>query len=106
MHCHALLITNIFQDFRKKGMKQYGLDTAHYLNSPRLSWDAILKMTGVKSDIISDTNMYQFFERESRGSISCISKRYSKANNKCICIFIVSLYDKNKNSKTFNIPRC
>lgn len=91
---HAFLF--IFWNFRKKGMKQYGLDTVHYLSSPRLNWDAIFKMTGVKPDTISDSNMYQFFESKTKGSISNISKRYKKSKNKSIFIFIEPLYDKNK----------
>ena len=29
-------------------LKFYGLDPCHYFSSPGLSWDAMLKMTGVK----------------------------------------------------------
>ena len=35
-------------------LKFYGLDPCHYFNSPGLSWDAMLKMTRVKSEKISD----------------------------------------------------
>ena len=34
------------------------------------------------SELISDAEMYLFFEKIMRGGVSCIFKRYSKANNK------------------------
>ena len=47
-----------------------------------MSWDVILKMTGVGLEKISDTDMYLFIEKGLRGGISYIAKRYAKANNK------------------------
>ena len=42
----------------------------------------MLKMTGVKLEKLSDIDMYLFVEKELRGGISYIAKRYAKANNK------------------------
>ena len=42
----------------------------------------MLKMTKVVLELIPDSDMYIFFEKGARGGISCISNRYSKANNK------------------------
>ena len=47
-----------------------------------MSWDAILKITGVKLEKISDIDKYLFIEKGLRGEISYIVKRYAKANNK------------------------
>ena len=65
-------------------LKFYGLDTSHCFSSPGLSWDAMLKMTGVELEKISDIEMYLFIEKGLRGGNSCIAKRYAKANNKYI----------------------
>ena len=46
-----------------------------------LSWDAMLKMTKIKLELITDPDMYIFLEKSARGGISCISNRYSKASN-------------------------
>ena len=51
-------------------------------SSPGLSWDATLKMTGVKLEKKSDIGKYLFIEKGLRGGISYIAKRYAKANNK------------------------
>ena len=61
--------------------KYHGLDTCHYFNSPGLSWDAMLKMTDIELEKISDIDKYLFIEKGLRG-ISYIAKRYAKANNK------------------------
>ena len=51
---------------------------------PGLSWDAMLKMTGVELELISDIDTNLFIEKGMRGGISYIAKRYSKASNKCM----------------------
>ena len=43
--------------------------------------DAMLKMTKVELETISDPYKYMSFERGMRGGVSYINKRYSKANN-------------------------
>jgi len=57
------------------------LDPAHYYTSSGLSWDAVLKKTGVELDLFTDYEMHLFVERGMRGGICMVSKRYAKANN-------------------------
>ena len=56
----------------------YDLDPCHYFRLPGLSWDAMLKMTEVKLEKISDTDKYMFFEQGITGGTSYINKRYSE----------------------------
>ena len=42
----------------------YGLDPCHCFYSLGLSWDEILKMIGVKLELISDIDMYQFVDEK------------------------------------------
>ena len=53
-----------------------GLIFVIYFSSPGLSWDAMLKMTDVKVEKISDIGKYLFTEKDLRGGISYIAKRY------------------------------
>ena len=77
----VLLLADIFENFREICLNIYGLDPAHYVSSPGLSWDAMQKMTGVSLDLISDVDMQNFIEKGMRG-ISTITHRYAVANNK------------------------
>ena len=40
--------TDVFEKFIDTCLKYYKLDPCHYFSAPGLSWDAMLKMTGVK----------------------------------------------------------
>ena len=97
-HDHYLkkdvLLLDVFEMFIDMCLKFYKLDPCHYFSSPGLSWDAMLKMTGVKLEKIVDIHMYLFIEKGLRGGISYIAKRYSEANNKCM-----ENYDSTKLSK-------
>ena len=78
----VLLLADVFENFRKTCLEYYRLDPCHYFTSLGLSWDAMLKMTEVNLELITDIDMYQFVEKGMRGGISYIANRYGKANNK------------------------
>ena len=40
-----------------------GLFPSHYLSTPGLSWDAMLKITKLKPELMSDLDMCIFFEK-------------------------------------------
>ena len=77
----VLLLTDVFDKFISTSLK-HNLDPCHYFSAPGLSWDAILKMTKVELETISDVDIHLFIEKGMRGGISYINKRYSKAINK------------------------
>ena len=89
----VLLLADIFESFRKTCLGNYGLDPAHYLSAPGLSWDAFLKRSGSEIELVSDMDMFQFFEKGVRGGTSYIAHRYSKANNK-----YMSTYDEEEDN--------
>ena len=78
---NAFLLAGVFENFRKVCMEKYGLDPAHYYSSPGLSWNALLKKTGMELELLTDQNMHLFNERGMRGRIAMASKHYAKANN-------------------------
>ncbi|XP_067216840.1 uncharacterized protein [Linepithema humile] len=63
-------------------IKSYGLDPAHYYTLPGYTWDAMLKYTRVKFELLTDIDMVLFVERGIRGGLSQCSNRYAAANNK------------------------
>ena len=78
----VLLLADVFEKFIDTCLKLYGLYPCHYFSSPGMSWDAMLKLAGVKLERISNMDMYFFIEKALRGGISYIAQRYNKANNK------------------------
>ena len=79
-----LLLVDVFENFRKTCLTYYKLDPLHYITSPGLAWDAMLKMTGINLELITDIDMQLFIEKGLRGGISYIAHRYAVANNKYI----------------------
>ena len=77
-----LLLTDVFENFRKTCLTYYKLDPLHYITSPGLAWDAMLKMTGINLELITDIDMQLFIEKGLRGGISYIAHRHAEANNK------------------------
>ena len=90
----VLLLADVLEKFISTCLSYYELDTCHYFSNHGLSWDAMLKMTGIELELISDIGMHLFIEKGMREGISYIAKRHGKANNKYI-----KCYDSSKESK-------
>ena len=73
----VLLLAGVFEKFIDTCLKFYGLDPCHYFSSPWLNWGAMLKMTSVQLEQISEIEKYLFIENGLRGGISYIAKRYA-----------------------------
>ena len=86
-----MLLADVFEKFIFTCLKYYGLDLCHCFSAPGLSWDAMLKMTGVMLEKISDPDKYMFSEQGMRGAVSYINKRYSKAS-KNVNILYLDIY--------------
>ena len=53
----VLLLADVFEKFIDTCLKFYKLDPCHYFSSPGLSWDAMLKMTGIELEKSFDIDM-------------------------------------------------
>ena len=72
----------MFENFRDKCIDIYELDPAHFLSAPGLAWQACLKRTEVKLELLTNNDMLMMVEEEIRGGIWHAIYRYAKANNK------------------------
>ena len=90
VQCDTLLLADVFENFRNKCIEIYQLDPAHVLSPPRLSWQACLKKTGVKLELLTDIDMLLIIEKGIGGGMCHATHRYAKANNK-----YMKSYDKN-----------
>ena len=94
----VLLLADVFEEFRSVCLENYDLDPAWYYTSPGLAWDAALKKTDVRLELLTDPGMLLMIEEGIRGGVSMITTRYGKANN---------LYmgeDFNRNKPTTYLP--
>ena len=69
----VVLLANVFENFREACQANYRLDPCHYVTSPGLAWDTMLRMTGINLDLITDIDMQLFIEKGMRGGISYCS---------------------------------
>ena len=65
----TLLLSDVFENFRNMCIKVYEQDAAHFLSAPGLAWQACLKKTGVKLELLTDPDMLLMVERGIRGGI-------------------------------------
>ena len=72
----------MFENFRNKCIKIHELDPAYFVSAPGLAWQAYLKKTGVKLELITDYDMIWMIEKGIRGGICQATHRYTEANNK------------------------
>ena len=78
----TLLLADVFENFRNMCIKVYELDPAHFLSAPGLAWQACLKKTDVKLELLTDFDMLLRVEKGIRGGICHAIHIYAKANNK------------------------
>ena len=77
----VLLLSDIFENFRTISLRDYDLDPCHFYSAPGLSWAAMLLMTKVNLELITEIDDLLLWERACRGGVSQISDRYAVANN-------------------------
>ena len=89
LQCHdlyvqsdTLLLADVFENFRNKCIEIYELDPAHFLSAPGLAWQACLKKTKVKLELLTHNDMLMMVEKGIRGGICQAVYRHAKANNK------------------------
>ena len=79
---YTLLLADVFENFRNMCIGVYELDPAHFLLAPGLTWQACLKKTDVKLELITDPDMLLMVGKGIRGGICHARDRYAKANSK------------------------
>ena len=73
------MLADVFENFRNKCLEMYELDPIYFVSAPRLAWQACLKKTGVKLELITDYDMLLMIEKGIRGGIFQATHRYAKS---------------------------
>ena len=72
---------DVFEKFRDKCIEIYELDPAHFFSAPGLAWQACLKKTKVKLELLTNINMLFMVEKGISGGICQAIHRHAKVNN-------------------------
>ena len=59
----TLLLADIFEKFREKCVKIYGLDPSYFYSAPGLAWRACLEKTRAKLELLADIDMLLMIEK-------------------------------------------
>ena len=86
----TLSLADVFENFRNKCLETYGLDPSYFLSAPGLAWQACLKKTNVKLELLREIHMLLMIEEGIRDGMCQSTHSYAKANNK-----YMKNYDKN-----------
>ena len=78
----TLLLADVFENFRNMCLEIYELDPVYFVSAPGLAWQACLKKTGVKLELLTDIDMLLMVEKGIRGGICQAIHRYAKASKK------------------------
>lgn len=102
----VLLLLEIYESFRKMTINEYGLDPVHYFTTPGMAWDAAMKSTGIRLELLKTDEMVRFFcERGTiRGGISTVSEKkwgVSSDNSSVFYFDVTNLYGF---AMTFPLP--
>ena len=73
---------NVIENFRNMSLDLYELYSPRFLNAPGLSWQAALKNTKVKLDLLIDIDMSLMVDKGIRGQIFYVIHRYIKTSNR------------------------
>ena len=88
---HFFSTADVFQDFRQLSLREYELAPENFFSLPGLSLSAALKLTGVNLQLITEPNLYLWFESMIRGGICFVAHRESRSN-----LEHMPSYDSNK----------
>ena len=66
---NILLLADGFENFRSRCIEIYELDRAHFLSALGLAWQACLKKTEIKLELLTKIDMLLMAEKGIRGGI-------------------------------------
>ena len=85
--CHHLYVqadtaqlSAVFENFRYLCLKDYDLDPTYFVSTPSLAFEAILKVTKLKIELLTDIDMVLITEKG--GGLTQVIRKHEIANNK------------------------
>ena len=87
----TLLLADVFENFRNMCLKIYKLGPAKLLSAPGIAYQATLKNTKVKLDLLTDIDMLLVVEKAITGEICHSIYQYAKDNSKYMKDYFLNL---------------
>ena len=72
------LLADVFENFRSTALSNTGLDPSNYITLPQFTFSAAFRHT--QCHLLTDVDMYEFFEDGIRGGMSFVNTHYVKAD--------------------------
>jgi hypothetical protein len=70
------ILAEVVTQFRKVVWSNFGLDCCHYISTPQLTFDCMLRLTKVEIELLHDVDQILFIEQNIRGGVSYINQRH------------------------------
>ena len=65
----TLLLADVYENFRNMCVGKHQLDPVYFVSAQGLAWQACLRKTGVKLELLTDTDMLLMVEKGTRDGI-------------------------------------
>ena len=90
----VFLLADFFQQFRAKSLEHNRLEPLNFYGIPGMSWASALMTLDEPIDLLTDNDMYNFFEGGIRGGLTFVNKHHvvSDDNTDLLYIDINNLY--------------
>lgn len=73
------ILAEVVTEFRVLIRLNFKLDCCHYISTPQLAFDCMLKQTKVEIELLTDADQIMFIEQNIRGGVSFINTRHCVA---------------------------
>jgi hypothetical protein len=70
----VVLLAEVFEEYRNKGLKEWQLDPAHFISAPSFTYKAFLKYIEKPIQVMWDFGMYEFFRDAMRGGYCSVGE--------------------------------
>ncbi len=81
MKTDIILLADIFESFRSTCIRIHNMDPVFTFTLPGFSWQAALRQSGQKLELLTDYSMYTTIEQGIRGGLTVCTRHYAEADN-------------------------